>query len=372
MKVLVRQFLAKNHSWSIVGQNIARSLIKQNHEVHLFSTNGMQYFPDDLKSNLVGYMLENNLTKIEGKLPDSAYDMQISYTAMKNFPHYLSSGSKNRFGIWCYEWGFLPTGFTKYHQAVDAILAPSQFAKDCFINSKVPEDKVVVIPHGIDLMQFNIKTKYQLKTKKKIKIFVNIGQAHLRKNIKGMFQSYHKAFTKDNDVCLVAKISKNEMKNPFDVNPIKIYNEIKQQYKNAPEVELITEYIPNIVELYNACDAVYTLSFCEGFYIPGLEAIAANKINICPRYGGQLDFLNDDNAILIDGKITRALPNEQYWSADLKNPHFDSDIMDAVNKLRFLYNNINELNKKILPTYKNTLQNYTWDKVVERIIGLCK
>ena len=371
MKVLIRQFLARNHSWSIVGQNIARSLIKMSHEVDLFSTNGTQYFPSDIRPNLIGYTNEENLQKIEGKSPSIKYDMQISYTAMKNFPYYLGNGKINRFGIWCYEWTNLPAGFTKYHQSVDYILAPSQFAKDCFVHSKVPENKVIVIPHGVDMDQFSNKAKFPLKTKKKIKLFVNIGQAHLRKNIKGMFQAYHKAFTKNDDICLVAKISKNEMKNPFDVNTIRVYDEIKQQYKNAPEVELITEYVPNIVELYNACDAVYTLSHCEGFYIPGLEAMAANKINICPRYGGQLDFLNDSNAILIDGKITRAPLNEQYWNSDPKNTHFEANLTDAVDKLRYLYNNLHSLNDKIIPTYENILSNYTWNKITEKIIGLC-
>jgi glycosyltransferase involved in cell wall biosynthesis len=367
VKILIRQFLGKNHSWAIVGQNIARSLLKLGHEVHLFSTNGLQHFPDDLKPNLIGYT-EENTQQVVGKAPDNQYDCQISYTAIKNFTPYLGNGSKNRFGIWTYEWLYFPQGFAKHHHATDYILAPSKFAKDGFVNSKVPENKVKVIPHGIDTNQFSNKNKYALKTKKRVKLFVNIGQAHLRKNIKGMFQAYHMAFTNNDDVCLVAKISKNQMKNPFDVDSVRIYNTVKASFKNAPEVELITEYVPSIVDLYNACDAVYTLSHCEGFYIPMIEAAAANKINIAPRYGGQLDFLNDDNAILIDGKITKAPLQEQYWSPDPRNTHFDADLGDAAKKLRFVYERLDELNKKILPTYD--LTNYTWDSVVRNIMGL--
>jgi glycosyltransferase involved in cell wall biosynthesis len=369
MKILVRQFLSKNHSWAIVGQNIARALIKLGHDIHLFSTNGLQYFPQDLKPNLIGYT-EENQQQIIGRIPDTKYDCQISYTAMKNFPHYLSNGNSNRFGIWVYEWGYLPQGFAKHYKSTDYILAPSQFGKECFINSKVPEEKIKVIPHGIDLKQFENKNKYQLKTKKRVKILVNVGQSHIRKNIKGMFQAYHMAFTKNDDVCLVAKISKNEMKNPFDIDPIKTYNMVKTGYKNPPEVELITEYIPSIVELYNACDAVYSLSYSEGFGMTMTEAIGANKINICCRYGGQLDFLNDNNSILIDGKITKASLQEQYWGADPRNTHFDADLKDAANKLRFVYENLGALNNKILPTYD--LTNYTWDSVGKKIMELVK
>ena len=369
MKVLVRQFAAKNHSWAFVGQNIARGLIQANHSIDIFSTNGIQYFPNDLKSNLIGYT-EENQQQVFGKSPTGEYDCQISYTAMKNFPVYMTNGKNNRFGIWCYEWAFLPQGFAKHHHSVDYILAPSKFAKECFTNSKVPEEKVKVIPHGINLEQFANKNRYQLKTKKRVKIFVNIGQAHIRKNIPGMFKAYFSAFNKNDDVCLVAKISKNDMKNPFDVDPMKIFNSIRNQYKNAAEVELITEYVPNIVELYNACDVVYTLSFCEGFYMPGLEVFAAAKINVAPRYGGQLDFLNDDNSILIDGKITRATPQEQYWSSDPRNTHFEADIKDAADKLRYTYEHLEELNNKFIPTYN--LDKYSWNNVVNQIIDLVK
>jgi glycosyltransferase involved in cell wall biosynthesis len=345
-------------------------LIKFGHDVDIFATQGIKHFPDDLKSNLIGY-LDENTKNIYGKLPNQNYDLQLSYTAPINFKNYLCHGNKNRFGVWCYEWPILPTGFAKCHHYIDYILAPSQFAKDGFVNSGVPNEKVVVVPHGVDFKQFENKNKYQLKTKKKVIFFCNIGQAHLRKNIKGMFSAYLNAFTKNDDVCLIAKISKNELKAPFEVDPIKIYNDVKNRIKNPPEVELITEYIPNIVELYNAADFVYTASFCEGFYLPMIEAIISNKINIAPRYGGILDVLNDSNSILIDGKITRASIEEQYWAANIKNTHFDIDIGDAISKLKYCYENIDTLKNKLIIADEFKMK-YSWNNVAKQILDLVK
>ena len=98
MKILIRQFLGQQHSWSVTGWGIASSL-KKKHDVHLFSTDGIKNTPNYLKNNIIGYT-ELNSQKVYGKLPDNNYDCQISYTAMKNFQPYLSHGSKNRFGIW--------------------------------------------------------------------------------------------------------------------------------------------------------------------------------------------------------------------------------------------------------------------------------
>ena len=59
MKILWNGFASRNHSWSLVAQNICRSLIKFGHQVDIFSTNGIKYFPQDLKNNLIGYTEES-------------------------------------------------------------------------------------------------------------------------------------------------------------------------------------------------------------------------------------------------------------------------------------------------------------------------
>jgi glycosyltransferase involved in cell wall biosynthesis len=369
MKVLLKQFLGRNHSWSIVGQNLARQLIQLGHETHIYSTNGIQYLPNDLKHNLIGY-IDDEAKQLHGKEPSGQYDLALSYTCIKNSA-YLQSG-RNRFLIWVYEWPILSPGFAKHANNLTYILAPSKFAADIFRANKIQDSKIKIVPHGIDFKQFENKKKFPLKTKKGTKILVNIGQAHHRKNLDGMFNAYFKAFTKNDDVCLVAKVAKKPLKNPFDVDPMTIFQAISRQYKNAAEVELITDYVPNIVELYNACDIVFTMSHTEGFYIPGLEAIAANKINIAPRHGGQLDFLSDSNALLIDGKVVRAPLEGQYWQGDIRNTHFSPDIDNAVDKLRHAVAKKNELTKKFAAASEGIKAQYTWENAAKQIVALCQ
>ena len=113
MKVCWMGFLGKSHSWSIVGQSICRELIKLGHDVHLFSTNGLQYFPEDLKQNLIGYVEENS-KNVTGRLPDKIYDVKLSYTCPINWQNYLNGG-KNKLVCWVYEWLIYPYGFAKNH-----------------------------------------------------------------------------------------------------------------------------------------------------------------------------------------------------------------------------------------------------------------
>src|SRR5574338_1087989 len=120
MKICWFGFLGKNHSWSIVAQNISRELVKLGHDVDLFSTNGDQHFPDDLRPYLKGFIDENtqvtpdNFPQMVASKLNATYDMQLSYTALRNFDNYFIRGNKNRFGIWNYETTILPKAFAKY------------------------------------------------------------------------------------------------------------------------------------------------------------------------------------------------------------------------------------------------------------------
>jgi len=377
MKVCWYGFLGKNHSWSIVAQNISRELVKLGHDVDLFSTNGDQHFPDDLRPNLKGFVQEGQkmtpqlIEDIKNKL-NAEYDMQLSYTALLNFGAYFRRGSKNRFGIWNYETTILPKAFAKFYQFVDKVVPSSEFSKKIFVNNGMPAGNQVVIPHGIHLDRFQNLGKYPLKTSKKYKILCNIAQPHLRKNIPGLLETWGKAFTKSDDVCLVLKISKKSANGIMEVPFNEILNNFKRKYSNHAEIEIIDTFIVDIEPLYNACDVIITMSHAECFWMPGLEAMAANKVVVAPRYGGQLDYMNDDNSMLIGGKVVRAPLQMQYWEPSPYAAMFQPDPDEGAAKLKDLIANYGDYHKKFSPKMQEMLPEYTWTRVAERFVALCQ
>lgn len=373
MKALIRQFLGENHSWSVFGWGVAKALLQLDHQVDLFPTDGIKKIPEELKNNVIGYYLPQDNT-IHGKAPNTAYDMQISYTAMKNFPNYLSCGFKNRFGMWCYEWAgknALPNGFAKHHKSCDFLLTPSQFSKSIFIDSGIPEEKIKVIPHGIDSQQYNQTTTINLKTEKKFKILANIAQNHKRKNLPGLLQAYGQAFTKQDDVCLILKAKEKSIKYPFEISLQDTLNKFYKKFPQHAEIKIFSEFLPDISALYRSIDATYTMAHCEGFYFPGLEGLAAGKLAIAPRWGGQLDFLNDSNSLLIDGQETRADPSSMYWESK-PTLWFQPNIDDAVKQLQTAYRDFEKINQTVSENCKNILMQYDWTNITREIIVLCK
>lgn len=374
MKILIKQFLGKNHSWAVCGWNLATEFIKQGHQVDLFSTDGTKHLPSHLSPNLIGYT-EENKPQIFGKSPEKNYDMQFSYTAMKNIPLHLSYGNKNRLNLWCYEFSgknSLPYGFAKYYKSCDLILPPSTHAMKVFLDSGIPQSHLQVVPHGVEDSFINGTSIYPLKTNKKFKILSNIAQPHLRKNLPGILEAYGKAFTKQDDICLVLKIVRKPKEHPFEIDFNDVWNFFNQKYPNRAEVLIVDNFITDIASLYRACDAFFSMSNAESFLLPALEALACNKIVIVGEEGGQRDFCNQNNSLLISGTMVRADPKQMYWSSSPTAQMFQPDIDSAIEKLKFAYYNSNDLLKEFKPSFEEIKEKYTWKNAAIQILNLCK
>ena len=87
MRIKLQGFMGKLHSWSCIHWALSDEWVKMGHQVEMFSTDGIKHFPKQKKKNLIGYT-EENKQKVIGKSPSGTYDMQFSYTAMKNFNSY--------------------------------------------------------------------------------------------------------------------------------------------------------------------------------------------------------------------------------------------------------------------------------------------
>jgi glycosyltransferase involved in cell wall biosynthesis len=374
MRALIKQFGGKNHSWAIFGWEIARAFKKQGHEVEYFSTDGVKHFPDDLKENLIGYT-EENQQQVFGKSPSNSYDTAITYTSMKNFPHYLSPNIQNKLGVWCYEFAgknVLPTGFAKNYKYCDYLCPPSQFAKQVFIDSGIPENIIKVIPHGINVENYRKTTTIKLPTEKSFKIGVVWGQLHLRKNIPGLLEAYGKAFTNKDDVSLIIKAKDKPVKFPFDVSLKSCLDAFYYKYPQHAEVKVFSDFVDDMANFYRSIGATFTMSHAECFYFPAIEAMASGKLSIAPNYGGQLDFLNTSNSLLIDGKIVRADPKSMYWESKNNAIWFQSSIDGAVEKLRYAYQNYQTLNAAIDKQREDIYKKYDWSVIANQFISLCK
>jgi glycosyltransferase involved in cell wall biosynthesis len=375
MRMKFHGFNATCHSWSIVSQNIARQCKNLGHEIEIFSTNGNSKFPVDLDPYLVGYYEENTDKKtiLKGSLPNGEFDLQFSFTALKNAPIYFQNGTKNRYLMWSYEWSginTLPPGFAKCHVHVDKVLTISTHAKDIFVKSGIPEDKIHIIPCGVDDSFINGTSIYPLKTNKKFKFLSNIAQPHMRKNFPGILEAWGKAFTKKDDVVLVMKIVKKPPQFPFEIDVDVEVSKFKKKYPNHADILFVHEFIEDISSLYRACDCLLNFSIAENFHLPSLEMLLSNGVVICPTWGGHTDHCTDKNTLMVNGKIDRVDPRSMYWSGHNSAFGFFIDVEHAIQHMRYVVNHKQELLEKFIPNTIGYAEKYNWKTIANQMLSL--
>ena len=344
------------------------------HDITFISTNGYQgtkYWTEE--KALKQALLQRDLIRTA-----RAYDLDITYTVPQNFPDRFLSTSRYRMAIYNYESSIMPKHWTKYYSLVDYVLPSSKYVAGMFERNGCPKDKIVVVPHGIDLEVFNPQIKpAKIKVDKKFK-FLCIAEPHVRKQLDKLLHVYAKTFTSQDDVVLILKTKifddqSIKEKKPFEQDLRPILEELKATYgSKMPEIKIVSGRLKNIASLYTACDAFILMTASEGWGMPYLEALACGIPVIAPNHGGQLEFLNSNNAILTKCGTRKALPEEQYWeqhpNAIVGNP----DEQAFSNAMVDLYQNYDQYKNKLLPGMLATSSKLTWTNAMSQILDLVK
>jgi len=394
MKVRWHTMAGTNHSWAFVAQALARAMNQSGNSVFMKSTNGLEHFPEDLKHLLLpGYHSHPSLPELAFLGPDGAkvaldrqqlpddlpdqnrpYDLELAYTILYQIPRRFFHESACKMVIWNFESSVMPAGWQMYHHGVDYVLPSSRYSSDIFLKNGVPSSKLAVVPHGVYREMFHPGIPpFELHTKKKVK-FLHNAIPHHRKLHERVIEAYLEAFTGDDDVCLVLKTKflQPAQDKPFEVDVRAILERLLKDRANPPEIEVVTSFVPDIGSLYTACDAIVSMSSCEGFWLPGLEALACGCVIIAPRHGGQLDFLDDENALLVNTGEMKAPLSMQYWTHAPDAVVGDPDTRHCAELMRRVYADPAGEKARIAEAAEKTVEKFTWEAAARQIIDLAE
>jgi glycosyltransferase involved in cell wall biosynthesis len=344
------------------------------HNVAFISTNGykgMQHWKD-LKP------LEQELWQRQFIREHGEFDIDLTYTVPQNFPKRFLRNSKCKMAIYAYESSIMPERWKSYYHLVDYMLPPSKYVADMMERNGCPKEKIKVVPHGVDTNVFNLDVKpLDLKTDKSFK-FLCVAEPHARKQLDKLLDIYCKNFTSDDDVVLVLKTKlfrtaeDFNKKKGFEVDLRPVIKRLKVKYgAKIPAIKIVSKRLNSMAGLYAACDAFVLMTASEGWGVPYLEALAMKLPVIAPRYGGQLQFLNDENALLTPCGTRKALNSEQYWGghpkATVGNP--DEQAYGEAMKSGFIERQ--EILRRVEQGYKDA-QQLTWKNAMQQIIDIAK
>lgn len=354
---------ASSWCWTII--NLLKVFEKRGHELYINTTNGvrgidrawMKFFRDC-----------------------SNPDIDINYTLPQNWAYRFSgivSGTKQanlKLGVFNYESSILPQHWVEYHSYVDYLLPSSEYVRDIFLRAGIPDEKIVVMPLGVDfdVLDAPIDEGFEFKTKKKFKL-LNISIPHQRKNIPILVDAFFEEFDADDDICLIIKTTLAERKETFELDVRAALAEVERRHtgKKLPEVILFEHRFNNMATIYKKCDALICVSASEGFWLPGLEGMYCGNLIASPRYSGQLDFLeHNKNSLLIDTTEVIAPKEYQYWQGH-PNAVIGMPVKDSLMAtMRKLYEQHEELHKQFDENMKTTVKRFTWDTAVNLMLDL--
>ena len=198
----------------------------------------------------------------------------------------------------------IPDGWREKCNGFDEIWVPSHFNLETFANSGIARHKLRILQEGIDTTHFQPNLEPMKIPGARGFKFLSVFDWQMRKGYDVLLRAYCTEFKSNEDVTLILKVS--TVNQPFaqlvDLVSYFIERNLRMKLENSPNIVLMTGMLPHerFPHLYASADAFVLPTRGEGWGRPYMEALACGRPVIATRWGGQLDFLNDENADLID------------------------------------------------------------------------
>jgi glycosyltransferase involved in cell wall biosynthesis len=170
----------------------------------------------------------------------------------------------------------------------------------------VQPERIRIVPPGIDPLIFRPDgPRFPLPTGKRFR-FLFVGGVSLRKGTDILLQAYRRAFTRQDDVCLVLKDHSDDLFYRENQTRDRI-GELRKE-ESAAEVLHLDAFLPEaeLAALYRSCDVAVFPYRAEGFCLPILEAMACGVPAIVPGFGACLDFCSEQTSYLARARRIRA------------------------------------------------------------------
>lgn len=217
-------------------------------------------------------------------------------------------------GLSMFEASRLPREWADACAGLDEVWVPSRFARALFTRAGVPETKVQIIPVGIECARYDRRAIEPLPMPGRRRfMFLSVFDWTLRNGWDVLLEAYGRAFRATDDVCLVLRTASGSRDDrPTDAIDA-VFARLGLAMDERPTVVLLDAPVSDedMPRLYRAADAFVLPTRGEGWGLPLMEAMAAGLPVIATRWGGHLDFVNDDVAWLIDVEALVTVPPEQ-------------------------------------------------------------
>ncbi|MCS7220812.1 MAG: glycosyltransferase [Anaerolineae bacterium] len=207
---------------------------------------------------------------------------------------------------------------------MDEVWVPSDFNIESFARSGVKRDKLVKIPGSVEVNRYRLDTSPLLIKGRRGFNFLSVFDWSLRKGWDVLLRAFLEEFKPEEDVALILKVWSSYGQTLDQIRDealsyLRLMGLTDKLQDNIIffEANLSTE---SLAGLYRAADAFVLPTRGEGWGRPFMEAMLMQLPVIGTRWSGHLEFMNDDNAYLVDCEIVD-VPESAWREAPIFQGH---------------------------------------------------
>jgi glycosyltransferase involved in cell wall biosynthesis len=233
---------------------------------------------------------------------EAAYPINIVCINGDGIPVFAREAGRSFFegrhtiAMWWWEVGPPPREWDQAFDYIDEVWVASQYIHDLIAPiSPVP---VVKITMPVLMPDVAAASRSDLGLPQDGFVFLFVHDYHsvaARKNPAGLIEAFKRAFPPGSGAKLVVK-SINASKLPVE------HDRVVLASAEHPDITLIDAYVTAAEKnaMIAHCDCYVSLHRAEGFGLTVAEAMLLGKPVITTRFGGTLEFTNDENSYLVD------------------------------------------------------------------------
>jgi glycosyltransferase involved in cell wall biosynthesis len=236
-----------------------------------------------------------------------------------------------RIAYWYWEFDSMPEAWRAHAEKVDEVWTATEFiARGLRARLAVP---VRTLFPGVTLAPFRVRDRayFNLDANRFTFLFTfHMLSVMERKNPMGLIRAFKMAFDASEPVALVLKTS-------FGDRHPEQFRELCAAAADMPSITIIDQVLSSdeVLSLMHVCDAYVSLHRSEGLGLTMAEAMLMGKPVIATGFSGNMDFMNDENSLLVSYervKVGRPIPP---YDADLE--WAEPSVEHAAQLMRRLY-----------------------------------
>ena len=238
---------------------------------------------------------------------------------------------------------------------LNELWVPTKWQKEISIKQGYPENKIFVIPEGVDGTIF----KPPSRPKKQDKFqFIIVGRWDYRKGVKESIEGFLKAFPNNSDVELLLTVE-----NPYPVDGMNSTEERLKYYGLEDDRIKILKFLDRkqYISLLQNANVLISCARAEGWNLPLIESLACGTPSIYTKCSGQLEFTKGEGlGVEILGEEPATNNQNLSYEHNIPGNFYTPDLEDLIKKIKDSYSNYNIWKKWHLQRSKEIRQEFSW------------